>query len=44
MKDINKYINESSSLFDSGWYEDMATNYLDYYDGDKNLVSLKRTI
>lgn len=42
MKSINQYINESSSLFDSGGYEDMATNYLDYYDGDKKFGQLKK--
>ena len=42
MKSINQYINESSSLFDSGGYEDMATNYLDYYDGDKKFGELKK--
>ena len=42
MKYINQYINESSSLFDSGGYEDMATNYLDYYDGDKKFGELKK--
>ena len=37
MKLINQYLNESSSLFDDGGYEDMATNYLDYYDDDKKI-------
>lgn len=42
MKNINEYINESSSLFDDGGYGDMATNYLDYYDGDKKFGDLKK--
>lgn len=42
MKNFKEYINESSSLFDSGGYEDMATNYLDYYDGDKKFGELKK--
>lgn len=29
-------------MFDSGGYEDMATNYLDYYDGDKKFGELKK--
>ena len=42
MKSLNNYINESSSLYDSGGYENMATNYLDYYDGDKKFGELKK--
>lgn len=42
MKQINKYILESSSLFDSG-YElgDIPQNYLKYEEGDKTFGELK---
>ena len=42
MKDIKKYINESASLFDSGYgYDDIARNYLEYEDGDKKFGELQ---
>ena len=42
MKDIKTYINESGSLFDSGYtYNVIAQNYLEYEDGDKKFGELQ---
>ena len=44
MKSIKEYINESSSLFDSGDYSgrnSIPSNYLEYNEGDKTFGELK---
>ena len=43
MKSLNNFIKESASIFaDSyGGYNDIASNYLEYFDGDKTFGELK---
>lgn len=42
MKTIKEYINESASLFDSGYsYSDIAQNYLEYNEGNQKFGELK---